>query len=315
MITEWSRARLQRQELGPIVHDLGHEIYDKAEARIEAGAPLTCPTDLPSLATFASSCLRAVEAVKTMGDLRDSRFRYETAKSVITSNRGYSTDLEGNPFDYEITHYEGLYNVMNEGLTSGVVVPLQLYRLIKLRDHPSSVRQHSKPPDVRATKEDLQVDAQDVIDQLSSDYFQRMLHQLAVGNNGSLGRASTAISNLSSPDVSQARVFNVVGLVGLPKSFEYDKDGSVIGWSKVCLDEIKALKVAARSSKRSLEKESGGCPVRHTTFPVLGEIASRHFEEIGTPDGQPRNQGESLISRGTRYVRTILAATIEKGEE
>lgn len=293
MSTKWSRPALQRQEVGPMLHDFGHEIYDRAEATAltEVGTNyLKQPGDFNGLAMFAHQSSAIIRSF-----LDDESITGPICKAMRPlaepvgphNNRLFTIRFE---------------EALMEGMLSGVVTPLQLYKEIFMKEN----RDANSPSDFSK----VSVDIEELVGRLSTPEFEAMLHQLAIGANNSLGPSSTRTQDVA----SAAAGASLDPFVYLRNSiFECDDDGRVTGFTGRLLARQKLDKQQERK-RRNIGGESGGCPVRHARFTVIGGVATNYLWSVGDYDGLPRNQGESLISRGNRFVRTILAATIEADE-
>lgn len=289
---QWSRPLLQRRELGPMMHDLGHTILDIAQEHVLAEGISLRPTNPEKLAQFGSACIGLLRSIHlkeaTSGEARrDSS--HAAIQDLISSNRR-TVPIKDTTEVQNLTYYDGLYKVVDEGLSSGVVSPLQLYRTVKIVESDRRPRPFRGNPQIRAGE---------AAKRIMSDGFQTMLHQLATNPNTVLGGPSASAEYLrtSSPEIG----FGTVREYGLDQTFLRNRRGKVVGFTPEYLAFQKEKKQELR--QRGL---SGGCPVRHADFPVLGERAKAYFEDLGRPDGQPQNQGESLITRASRFVCTAL---------
>lgn len=289
MSAAWSRPRLQRQELGPMLHDLGHVLYDQAEEAILRDGIQPEPVDLETLVKFGSEC---VDTVLKIAEYTTHQAIVKTQALLDDTSHIEDVD-EGLSQLIRVTHLSGARDVLNEGLMSGVVIPLQLYRTMRLAEDGAG--------------EHTAISAVDAADRITSPSFQTMLHQLAVGNNGSLGVGAASATYLGSPRESGSlRVFREMG----PQQaiFEFDDVGKAEAFTTTFLAIKKEIR-RRETQGASLSWQTGGCPVRHTDFPVLGEHAQNYFDAIGQ-DG-PRNQGESLITRASRFVSAALLKSTE----
>lgn len=292
----WSRPKMQRQELGPILHDFGHQVYDQAEASLldeiarEQTPEPTSFHDLAHLVDMTTGHFR-----KAQHDLVDANL-----DSAVREVNFSSGDLNKPVLTI------GLESTLEEGFVSGVLMPLQLYRLIRIKETCSAEKLDQGvyvdlPP----------VDTAELIARLSEGNFQQMLQQLAIGKNGSLGGTSTKLHTLVSPDPRDGST--ILMDIGYRHLFTIDEDGKVSGFTDRVLEEQKQAKTFSRKQHLKAE-ESGGCPVRHASFPVVGEVATKYLVRAGQEDGQPRNQGESLVLRGNRFLITLLQATMGQAE-
>lgn len=296
----FNRPLLQRRELGPMLHDLGHRIYDEAEVHVVEYGIGPTPSDLGRLALFAEAALSItggiVQAVQ--GD------RANAPVDALIKENHYE-------LAQHLTHSGSLAGVLQEGIGSGVISPLQLYRTVKLFEMQYANLQHDLP-----TLHRPEIDAREAIERIESPEFQHMLHVLARGHNGSLGTsANTARSFRSDFFGSEHNPHTFKGLVdfGLLSSFVVNKAGQVTGLTDKFLGYQKAQKHYERNtfSGNGLS-DSGGCPVRYAEFPVVGDHAQDYLRGIGVESGQPRYQGESLITRASRFVVVALRTSLEQ---
>lgn len=305
MSTEWNRPRMQRHELGPIMHDLGHDVYDDMEQRLPHDPIQPAPVDMPTLLSFANICVvRATDAV--------SRLPVEKVQELDR----LITEKHRSPHDtQELTYYNNVREVLYEGMATGVVSPLELYQTIKIAE--------TQQADGRYDMGSLSIDPQDAATRIQTEGFQVMLDQLARGYNGSMGSAASDMAGLINLNIlsnfdailppetvnNHLRSFKSVMILGIENAFKIEA-GQVTGFSDLFLHALKERKSVERNSGKFLAA-SGGCPVRHAEFPVLGEYARRHFAAVGDPEEGPRNQGESLITRASRFVSAALLRSTE----
>lgn len=306
MSADWSRPRMQRQELGPVLHDVGHTIYSAAEDLLladtnEYGLELTPPTNLKELAAFGGVLMEAVDYCATdvvaevPSDLMDD---FISAQSQITVMSG------GKALPRELTFSYRFRGALDEGLESGVVAPLQLYRTLKLAEDGRILHLAGaeEPPEF-----ELEFEASDIARRITTVEFQTMLHQLAMGPNGSLGTSANRLRELRAEDRT---TFAVVAKYGWERSFVLDEQRNITGLTPNLLAYIRREQTANRAAHSS-RADSGGCPVRHATYKKLGDTAQQYFEQLGTPDARPRFEGESLITRASRFVSSTLLRSIE----
>lgn len=292
----WNRARIQRQELGPMMHDLGHTVFNASELRM-ANGELTPPrpVDSPSLAEFAGVCVEFVVGAAAEAEIRDGK--HQILDDFIQSNAHRHSVGRDNMLR-SLTHYEDLQSVLREGIESGIVSPLQLYRVVKLAEG-----------DPRSFK--LDIDAEEAAERIVSDEFQTMLHQLASSSNGALGATSNKPYTLrEEPRGGDFDMFNTFSRNNVQSNFAFDTNKTVTGFSRGYLDYKKKYDAAKRKADETLAG-SGGCPVRHATYAKLGGIAQQYFEQLGTPDARPRFEGESLVARSSRFVSVALLKSLE----
>lgn len=306
-VDQWSRPRLQRQELGPVLHDIGHTIYDAAEDMLladdnEYGFTLTAPHNLNQLATFGETLAGAVnicttDILKTVPSHLMDEFIGNQKQLVVINDTGMRGFREL-VFSYDFR------GALDEGLDSGVVSPLQLYRTVKLFEDRRILELPGEPNFT------IEFEPTDVLQRIASTEFQTMLHQLATGTNGSLGTASNRAREIRDENRT---TFALISKYGWGKSFMTDETGTVVGFTPDFLAHVRHNKTTDRVTW-SARSDSGGCPVRHATYKKLGDTAQEYFDVLGTPDARPRAEGESLITRASRFVTTTLLKSIERSE-
>lgn len=300
MSTEgWSRPRLQRRDLGPMIHDIGYQIYDAAEVMVEQEGISPRPTNTVELVTFAGRSVDFVLRALTEGDISKQAEPIDRLIDRFHNSRKTKTGANDS-----LTHGNSFDNVMREGLRTGVIAPLQLFRTVKI------VEEYVQGGRKSLTRS-LAIDADEAGERIASDEFQTMLHQLGMMTNGALGVASTETAHLKGEgDPSVLLSFAAIDHFGIVDSFDLDEASVVTGFNEAFLRTQKARKSQLRNTGTRLG-DTGGCPVRHAEFPTLGEYATPYFQALDTPDAQPRNQGESLISRGARFVCAALVKSAE----
>lgn len=313
-----SRPWVQRNELGPLVHQLGHEIYDQAEVellnQVETGN-LVQPANYSQLTGLV---------MQSLGVVSDFTPYDDTLDNLLTEYRAMEKPKSGTVG--QLTYYASPLEVLNEGLITGIVAPLMLYRA-------ATVSAEVVATQVRWTRcqayerTEVDFDAERAANTLVSPRFQKMLHFLALGANGSLGRPSTSVRDLGyTPDDMTPLLINlpddkvhcfsdllatkfaeVVEMVDEVRheQFIYDEQGEFVDFTPQFKEGFLLRQRAEKAGW------SGGCPVRHETFRSTGPLAAEYFKDQGQADGLPAKQGESLITRGSRFIATILAATVD----
>lgn len=290
-VEHWGRPRLQRQELGPMLHDLGHTVYDLAEVKAQETSLLYRPVDYEDLAIFAGRCIdMTMDAIEIL----EQDATHKSVEDFLDDSRSIPR-ADGSEYKDILTYGGSLRPVLKEGIDSGIVSPLQLYKVIN--DCENVMIQGELRPG--------SLDVEVMTERIGSPIFQAMLHQLAIGHNGSLGDAASNPNKLSPSSPELFHSFDQYG--SALKAFAYDNDGRVIGYKPDFLAFQKQAKHKERKQGGAYGlSQSGGCPVRHANFPALGPRAQAYFEALGRPDAQPQKQGESLITRASRFVCTAL---------
>lgn len=299
---DWSRPQLQRQELGPMLYDYGLAVYDQVEAVLTE--PYFKPPKVTNHTQVHYFLKKMTDTLRVMDepDVLDP----DNPRRMITDFVGENSQHMRNDRLVGLTTLHPSV-IIDEGLMSGVVTPvnfaLHLHNLETTR-HVRDVERYANqayvPPEV------LRIDANDMADRIDSPEFRMMLRQLAHAPNGFLGRMSTDTDSSDSgyihPRFSCFVTFSYrYGPEVSP--FVFDQAGRVIGFG----DDFLAFKKDRLHEYNKVHfAGSGGCPVRHTDFKIIGEAATKYFKQLGHEDGRPVETGESLIDRGARLASTAL---------
>ncbi|MCA9334346.1 hypothetical protein KC963_04835 [Candidatus Saccharibacteria bacterium] len=284
----YSRSRIQRDEIGPVFHDIAHKVYDATElAIVEGGVVDILPENLDQL----SGSLQALEV-----------FLKERSKEQAASEEWAKFKDGCEPRWFTLQAHQ----VLSEGLLSGVAAPFRLLQTVvsyeKARDtygNQTLERQDiilrdwsPRSGEILPSRENLGAWA----DRVDEPEFARMLSHLAYSGNGFLGVASTHLEPL-----------NATPSFGLTWDmsegfFLEDAEGKVVGLHSELLAHKKHMMANAPYGAGT---SSGGCPVRHSEFTRLGSLASEFLAAVNT-DGRPVNEGESAIERGARLLSFTL---------
>lgn len=161
-------------------------------------------------------------------------------------------------------YYGTAEEILTEGMMSGVVVPLKLYHVIEcFKRQQSGVEAGQRTGLLKSNLPEI----------LHENWFEAMLHQLALPPNGELGEWSTSVEFSLEESLPWT----------LSKSVQSQGDGFVL--DETYFERVKALHTRARkldreSSAHSVTQDSGGCPVRHATFKKIGPIALDAFANV-----------------------------------
>ncbi len=315
-----SRAWHQRRELGPMLHELGHEYFDSFEARILAGDYPKLPVYNGEIVPGTSSdwCFVGEIALNMVGlvisEIDENSVTEEQRNEL---HRRYVNTMCRDSSGKRLTFFPSYEGVMREGLATGIVMPLQLYRAIQWVETPEQA-QLSYSRNVGKDNE-KQADISQMVSRLRQQEFVDLLHELAFAVNNTLGPASSqgdAIMNNRLPDC-------FTHITTLLDIFECDEEGHVIRLNQARSATYRGdVKGANRSSKVKdsfghvdWEKSTGGCPLRHESFEKIGPVATQFFHERGTPNDLPTYSGQSLISRGAELVANVLEKTYADGSQ
>lgn len=285
------RSRIQRDEIGPVFHDIAHKVYDAAEGAVSSGfvgANMEHPTSLGQL-------LLNLDELKTYLESQANEYaqseEWERFGRYISSSQPFTIAKNG---------------ALTEGLTSGVVAPFRLLQTVVSYGRAKHDYGDENPDIQDAVEHDwgeiegtLVPDEEhlrtwaDVIDEFA---FTKMLTQLAYSANGFLGMASSSFGPLGR-SLHFGRRWNVND-----QFFVEDNEGKVIGFHPTFLAR-KKRDMSHRPYGGG--NSSGGCPVRHSEFTRLSPNASEYLAAVN-PDGRPVNEGESAIERGARLLSFTL---------
>jgi hypothetical protein len=157
----------------------------------------------------------------------------------------------------KFTHYKQFEDVLDEGMKSGVIMPLKVFHMID-----------------ELTKDNHGAVGERVVKSLREPWIDEMLHKLARGPNGSLGSWST--------DVVFDRLKHSRGEV--LKQFVITNDDGTFDLSDDYDAMVSEQLAEARANDRAdlvkvQPKYSGGCPVRHAQYKSIGVLASAAFAE------------------------------------
>lgn len=189
-----SRPEFQRTELGPVLHAYGHEIFDALEPKIpiisqsalrrvteSKGKNWNTNTGVLLLGSTISRTLFNNEVINS--DDEDNTV-IDFSKSVMNIAGKRLIDRYNSKIHSELgyTHYKDFMNVVVEGFTSGIVMPLQIWRLIDYRENGFVELNKQNITEWKQQKQNFQRVAQI----LSETRVQEMLNFLSFSYNGSL---------------------------------------------------------------------------------------------------------------------------------
>lgn len=271
-----ARSQLQRRELGPILHALSNEVYDvflagEPEAKIEVPDMVT-PSELrisiKALQEMLSGIIRLQETSR--GEAwADFEEWLELQKGVVGLGQS-------------LTHYDTARSVMYEGISSGLLFPVNLCLA-------AADQRLLYTPDNR-------LPARFIIDTLRRPDFIDANRRIAHSANGFVG-SIVSVSNVIDPGENQypASMVNAI-------TFSDEDDTYRLTEEK---ERARLIKLrTANTSPNDWSLQTGGCPVRHEGFPVLGEFATAFLAKHGYE--QPAADGVSLIERGMQVTATVL---------
>ena len=309
---DWSRPQTQRQELGPMLHNLGFVVYDQVEAMVTApdfDFPVETDAQLGHFLLKLSHVVTRVQRAVA----HDTKGPHHEVIDYMRQNAEMTTDDDRHLWAL-VTTMPDL--VMEEGFVSGVIAPTQFgYYLDRLEqsravsDTETAIAD-TRPVPVDSLTEPVPVDGLALAERIDSPEFRTMLHQLAHAPNGFLGSKSAEVAMFYGSLKPNFVCFQTFAEPGEEEfAFVFDEKGRVVAFS----DEFLAFK-KRQLNAYNLEQDfpSGGCPVRHAEFKVVGEAATKYLKLAGREDGRPVETGESLIDRGARLVSAALrhAATL-----
>ncbi len=274
------RARLQAEDLGPIVGYLTARIYEY----VSDVEPI-CKVNLSSyddLANFAESQQKQLyhASRSVLGSVGNSSdYSSYPLQDLVASHRHMP---DGNA-SVPLTHYGHIDEVINEGLNSGVVMPLAVFKLFYEEALETSIFPGTNT----------------FIEALRDKRFQSLVLRFANTHNGFYASGST------SPHTVGDRQIRQTTFKKFPSHIKILKPGQM---------QLSSIaKAYLRDSKESVDNcklmgTTVGCPVRFASFQSLGCFA-REFAEVNEVDPEMlRNPGASAIVLGCEY----LAKELEK---
>lgn len=285
-----------------MLHDYGLTVYDQVETM------LTEPAFEPPKVTNHTELHYFLKQM--IGTLRILNQPYEpNSDNPRSTVANYAMRNNLHLGDYSVVGLTTInpLAVIDEGLTSGVVAPVNFaLHLQNLETIPRMLDADQYANHTFLLSEVVQIDAKDMADRIDSPGFRKMLHQLAHAPNGFLGRMSADTdrpdSGYSNPRFSCFSTFLYLNGQGL-SPFVLDETRRVTGFS----DAFLAFKNdSLHEYNKKNVASSGGCPVRHAEYKVIGEAATEYFKQLGREDGHLVEAGESLIDRGARLASTAL---------
>lgn len=303
----WSRPRLQRTELGPMLHHFGHLVYDNLETAIGDGLTDKCeyPNDLLELQEIVRA-LGSHSMVVTEGLIKQephTAIRDFTQYVVQASKQGVRRVVTIN-----------IEDSIQEGVVGGVSVPFQLYRSI-LTDRAEKSIDVSRMMTAGARSIAVSrvvaasVDAGEILGYFSDSRFLGMLEDLANAPNGFLGPASAGALLTG----AELRCFRDPTRLATEEIFATNSEGRIVGFS----DEFNNFRMERlriyNSIWRESNHESSGCPIRHHSFPVVGEHAQAYIDALTQQLGTLPERNETLVARGCRLAHMAVARVCEMG--
>lgn len=297
------RPAVQRTEIGPILATVVPEVLE-----IAANAPVCSSTSLVGLEIWYKNLEdpnRSIGAIYKgiLGEIGADLLALASSsadqwcrkpdqrQNALASARQMRG---GKP----VTHYTSFGDILEEGMKSGVVMPLKLFNIVTLYD-----------PD-RMLKRDRF--GERLVDVLRAEWFDVMLHKLARGPNNSLQAWSTDCH------------FNSHAVGGTPAgrfaSYMVQTDEGCYDFSKSYDQMIAHSLSGVRANDKAGEQEvsrsaSGGCPVRHATFKKVGQFAAKAFEAEGIDATKLNNPSRvSSISQCRQFVADRVEKIFEEIE-
>jgi hypothetical protein len=282
-----SRPEVQRQDIGPMVNDIALEIYARAP---EQWAAEKCYEQFVRPIAFRQMHLLADSLILPLDTMAYDLAEIRQTEALLTCIDTPSSLIGEVSNDEQTTHYPNVAHVLEEGLSSGVVMPLSAYR------HVVAARNaKAKGVDFRVEDEDLdmeQIDLKDMAATLRSTTFQSTLLRLAHAPNGTYGTFSSRTSGLKEYDKNSLYGPNA------GQTLAVEDDG------RLSLTENAQEELKRRRTKDS--DRSAGCPVRYTTYPVLGRFARSYAEENKINEEALKHPGKSAIVAGCEYIANCV---------
>lgn len=292
---------MQRRELGPMFHEFSHLVYDRTETLLlqEEMPPVG---KISELEEFTKGVNNSVTQVSQ--ELLDEQPVHHQIVEYMGEKR--SLPYRDIGYHFKLTTIAET-NVMKEALRSGVFIPIKMALLTDMVEHSAEEAFVADQVlhKVHAVDEVFS-DPSRIVEIMRRPEFSHMVHALAHAPNGFLG-GSSVTSQLY--DIGYFRFLTAAPVdYDVRSHFVFDADKRVVDWSPEFYDE-KSDDLHKYNQSHKAEA-SGGCPVRHADFSVIGEAATRYLHDLGNADGQVSVKGESMIDRSLRMMSTLLEAAI-----
>ena len=282
-----SRITLQREDLGPIVNHVAIQLYTEAEAtwRQPESPTLRDKLRFEDLALLAGEMLLVVsQTIKEY--CADPSNPTDDVETKLLQTRTAPLDAI-NPGGGRVAYGTSFSRLLNEGMSTGVIMPLITYRDIKAHEFYG----YFNEPSIA----DNYVDLAEAATMLRSTDFHRVLLQSSHTRHG----------------LYKDPCYSVIGLAENNHD-PYDKLAAVpfgIQDNRPRLtDRAKATvrHELERANAQTNSQESDGCIVRRSMYPVLGEHACRFAEQAGISQTDLQRPGMSAIVRGSQFVAHCL---------
>ena len=303
----WSRPHLQRTEIGPIFHLIAHNIYDAAERHIEQhGMAGWQVANLQDLKGFVGKLVHIASQTPLYRNALNGCFGSE----VYDLLRNHQKTSDGSAIHGVIMHNESLVTIpldslVKEGTWSGLAMPLQLYYMRLLRRH---LQTATLSDFFDQGHDEIAIDPLACAEEIESPGFNRDLHILAYTKNGVLGSDSTS-SRIVDGGMINIFDYNKRQTAGKLEYLyrvylDYDDESGEVQFSEAAKDFLRT-QVRLNNQRYGSQGQTGGCPVRHSTFKQIGDHAQRFIAEH-SPTGELEHQGTSAITRGAQLVAFAL---------
>lgn len=292
-----SRAQLQREDLGPIVNYVALEIYDQA-------------ADLWNPESFIVDNISDLRYVQLSHLARDMMQPFDTAVNQYI-HRGENLltaasleegllcaritgvgSREWTSAAHRLTYEPKFIALLNEGLATGIIMPLIAYRDMKSYEACNSV---CEPAILDRT-----LDLEDASTWLRSRHFQALMLLAAHTRNGVYKEGSFRLHGLYDHTIDPYRELS-------HEPFEF----------------IDGRPYFQKSTKKSLHRElvrstvepknfqeSDGCPARRATYPKLGKYAREFARQSNIDEAELRYPSRSAIVAGCEYVAHCLESLV-----
>lgn len=305
-----SRPWYQRNELGPIIAAIGGEVYDRLEE-----ACLNDNFDFYHVSLFPSVADKYSEDGQVswvrLGAIADEWVVAfdKITDEFVNEQPGVASAVDAftqsRPATNGLTFRRSLTGILHEGLATGLIMPLQLYGAINQAENDDFIlREDLGLPNKRL------IDVADLQSRIITPNFVDMLHQLAYAQEGALGLNSSEPRGLMTSNVPVC--FKDLS----KKTFEYDEDGKVTGFSDEFLDRYHStifdVNARVRRGQEQWKKESGGCPVRHASYIKLGSVATEVLKSPNLAEQLVTIEGQSLIERAAISTSRLLDYWLNK---
>jgi len=290
-VSDKTRPELQREDTGPVLNHLAGVLYEQAGEMWEPSETLASKQSL----TFSDLGEVSADIWRPLPGLLRAWIR-ETDGDHNSVAHMLKLDVPVPDGTLRrATFHSDTYQALEEGLTTGLVVPMYAYRML------AAARMGVEEPELAAHTLDLG----DLSAILRDPSFGAAL--ITLSNTGlgfyEINEEAKAPGRFWK-DVRTRVPSNPLFRLGPDALLMTDKGLVVSMDARKRLSEYKARAEYKNSP-------SGGCPVRFKSYPCLGEYALGYAGEMGVLPEELRSQEESAILGGYHFVRHCVDMLVE----